>query len=278
MDVNGVGPSSTNAADRGNYSSGASSRGGRVSGGGSASNAGSGRSADFDAAVAEAKAAAADKGNYTTSGSGWKGGNSSASRGKGSNQASNGAERSGANSLSGRGNSRYGDAATPNVRADGSWGGKAWGGLDFSATHSAGIGHNGGPPLNGSSFGWFGQVVSKALGPLGALLGMTNPTNISEKVESKVRNVLAQNGQPIGYVQKGATPNIGTLEPAMFDKVVSDLLNTGATPVNHPTYDGTWYDTGGGSSGFGIRESKNFGRTIDTNVPGIGRDKFHRGG
>ncbi|RWJ04848.1 MAG: hypothetical protein EOR25_29685 [Mesorhizobium sp.] len=106
MDVNGVGPSSPNAADRGNYSSGASSRGGRVSGGGSASNAGSGRSADFDAAVAEAKAAAADKGNYTTSGSGWKGGNSSASRGKGSNQASNEAERSGANSLSGRDNSR----------------------------------------------------------------------------------------------------------------------------------------------------------------------------
>lgn len=73
----------------------------------------------------------------------------------------------------------------------------------------------------------------------------------------KPDDVLKPNGQFVGYVNKGATPNIRTVSLNEFDKLKTDLL-TGASPAG--TYaggKGTWYDlpAGGGgvsASGFPI--------------------------
>jgi RHS repeat-associated protein len=168
-------------------------------------------------------------------------------------------------------NSRFGDAAPANTKVSL--------GSEFSATHGIGIGHNGGPPLESpppASFSWK-NFLGRVFGAAGWFFGSTEPLNRPEVVEENIFSITHVADRPIGYVVKGAGPDVMTLDAKTFDTVKSDLLATGATPVSKPGYSGQWYGTGDGTkTGFGIRESDKWGQTIDLNVRGD-TTRFHRG-
>lgn len=84
---------------------------------------------------------------------------------------------------------------------------------------------------------------------------------------SFVDSLLKPNGQFVGRVEGGATPNIRTVSNQDFSTLQSQLI-TGAKPVGqYSGGKGTWYDLPSGGR-VGVRRSDDFGLTLDVNIPG----------
>lgn len=82
-------------------------------------------------------------------------------------------------------------------------------------------------------------------------------------------DVLAPNGQPVGHVEGGATPDVRTVTPGQMDGIIDGLKGLGAKPGSRPNYPGDWYDLPNNQGGFGVRDSRQSGRTVDVNIPGV---------
>src|SRR5262249_23604063 len=82
-------------------------------------------------------------------------------------------------------------------------------------------------------------------------------------------DILAPNGQPVGHVEGSATPDVRTVTPGQLDGIINGLKELGATPGSRGRYPGDWYDLPNGQGGFGVRDSKSNGRTVDVNIPGV---------
>ncbi|WP_431286656.1 hypothetical protein [Roseateles chitinivorans] len=81
--------------------------------------------------------------------------------------------------------------------------------------------------------------------------------------------MLTPNGEPVGHVEGSATPDVRTVSPTELDGIVNDLKGLGAKQGSRGKYPGDWYELPNGQGGFGLRNSKNNGRTIDVNIPGV---------
>jgi hypothetical protein len=81
--------------------------------------------------------------------------------------------------------------------------------------------------------------------------------------------VLTPNGQPVGQVEGSATPDVRTVHPGHLDGIIDDLKGLGAKPGSRAKYPGDWYELPNGQGGFGVRDSRNNGRTVDVNIPGV---------
>ena len=81
--------------------------------------------------------------------------------------------------------------------------------------------------------------------------------------------VLSPGGQPVGNVEGGATPDVRTVKPGEMDAVIDGLKGLGARPGAKPNYPGDWFDLPNNQGGFGIRDSKSSGRTVDVKIPDV---------
>jgi RHS repeat-associated protein len=81
--------------------------------------------------------------------------------------------------------------------------------------------------------------------------------------------VLTPDGEPVGNVQGGATPDVRTVKPGELDEVIDGLKGLGAKPASKPNYPGDWFDLPNNQGGFGIRDSKGSGRTVDVKIPDV---------
>lgn len=80
-------------------------------------------------------------------------------------------------------------------------------------------------------------------------------------------DVLKPNGQFVGSVNKGATPNVRTVSKDEFEALMADLL-AGASPAgSYAGGKGAWYDLPGGGR-VGVRVSDNSGTTLDIDISG----------
>ena len=82
-------------------------------------------------------------------------------------------------------------------------------------------------------------------------------------------DVLVPNGQPVGQKEGSAGPGVRTVTPGQLDGVIDGLKGLGATPGSRGSYPGDWYDLPNNQGGFGVRDSRGSGRTVDVNVPGV---------
>jgi filamentous hemagglutinin len=78
---------------------------------------------------------------------------------------------------------------------------------------------------------------------------------------------LKPNGQFIGAVNKGATPNIRTVSSSKFDALKNNLLDGATASGSYAGGKGTWYDLPNGGR-VGVRTSDNSGLTLDIDIPG----------
>ena len=91
-----------------------------------------------------------------------------------------------------------------------------------------------------------------------------------------VEDLLRPNGQYVGTVNPGATPNIRTVTSQEFSQLQADLLNGAKPSVQYAGGKGTWYELPGGGR-VGVRQSDGSGLTLDINIPGFPRDlKVHQ--
>lgn len=87
---------------------------------------------------------------------------------------------------------------------------------------------------------------------------------------AKPGDVLSPGGRPVGDVEKGATPDIRTVNPKKLDGIIDALKGLGAKPDPGKTrYPGEWYSLPGNQGGFGVRESTKGGRTLDVDIPSV---------
>lgn len=84
-------------------------------------------------------------------------------------------------------------------------------------------------------------------------------------------DVLALNGQPVGEKAGGAGPGVRTVTPGQLDGIIDELKGLGALPGSKGNYSGDWYDLPNNQGGFGIRDSRGSGRTVDVNIHGFPR-------
>ena len=92
---------------------------------------------------------------------------------------------------------------------------------------------------------------------------------ISEDKPKTPGDVLAPNGQPVGQKEGSAGPGVRTVTPGQLDGIVDGLKGLGATPGSRGNYPGDWYDLPNNQGGFGVRDSRGSGRTVDVNIPGV---------
>jgi hypothetical protein len=82
-------------------------------------------------------------------------------------------------------------------------------------------------------------------------------------------DILTPDGKPVGEVTGGATDDVRTVSPDKLDDIADRLKGTGAKLNPDKKYPGEWYDLPDGKGGFGIRDSRNNGKSIDINIPGV---------
>lgn len=100
----------------------------------------------------------------------------------------------------------------------------------------------------------------------------------ADRTAQAVSSVLRPNGQLVGNVVGGATPEVRTVSPAAFGNIRQSLSNLGAVEGGgNVGYRGTWYTLPNGQGGFGVRNASS-GPTMDFNIPGMPRGlKIHQG-
>lgn len=100
----------------------------------------------------------------------------------------------------------------------------------------------------------------------------------SDRTAQALTSVLRPNGQLVGNVVGGATPEVRTVSPAAFGNIRQSLSNLGAVEGGgNAGYRGTWYTLPNGQGGFGVRNASS-GPTMDFNIPGLPRGlKIHQG-
>jgi hypothetical protein len=59
------------------------------------------------------------------------------------------------------------------------------------------------------------------------------------------------------------------VKPDQLDGIIDGLKGLGAKLGSKGGYPGDWFDLPDGKGGFGIRDSKGNGRTVDVNIPGV---------
>lgn len=114
-----------------------------------------------------------------------------------------------------------------------------------------------------------GQIVKDQIYGPNADPKYSNIYSQSGNLPRSPGDVLAPNGQPIGHVEGGATPDIRTVSPGQLDGIINGLKGLGAKQGSKANYPGDWYDLPDGQGGFGVRDSKSAGRTLDVNIPGV---------
>jgi hypothetical protein len=82
-------------------------------------------------------------------------------------------------------------------------------------------------------------------------------------------DVLMPDGRPVGEVRGSASPDIRTVAPGQLDGIIEGLKGLGAKPESKSNYPGDWYQLPDDKGGFGIRNSRNSGRTLDLDIPGV---------
>lgn len=91
--------------------------------------------------------------------------------------------------------------------------------------------------------------------------------------------VLVRDGQPIGYVARGAGPEVRTLPALEFDRVLAELTSGRYPIVPDTTYPGLYYRSDDGTL-IGVRISTGWGLTFEmvSKINGSSRKnlKFHR--
>jgi len=85
--------------------------------------------------------------------------------------------------------------------------------------------------------------------------------------QNDVSNILMPDGQFVGTVNQGATPNIRTVPSSEFDTLKDSLLNGATESGTYAGGKGTWYDLPSGGR-VGVRTSDNAGPTLDIDIPG----------
>ena len=91
--------------------------------------------------------------------------------------------------------------------------------------------------------------------------GDAKPTNPSD--------ILAPNGVPVGENVGGAKPGVQTVPTDKLTEIIDKLKGSGATLEPERNYPGDWYSLPNGQGGFGVRDSKANGRTLDVNIPSV---------
>jgi filamentous hemagglutinin len=128
------------------------------------------------------------------------------------------------------------------------------------------LGSQGAPGYDGTNPVGNTSTATQNNGALGALGGNVvmsqGSTGSTGGSGLSMSDILLPNGQPVGYVSRGAGAAIQTVSPSQFDGIQSALLD-GAAPIATPSgYAGTWYQRSDGTI-FGIRASLGSGATID---------------
>ena len=90
---------------------------------------------------------------------------------------------------------------------------------------------------------------------------------LNSNAAKSVDDILKPNGDFIGTVNKGATPNIRTVSLSEFNTLKDDLLDGATASGTYAGGKGTWYDLQNGGR-VGVRTSDNSGLTLDIDIPG----------
>lgn len=88
-----------------------------------------------------------------------------------------------------------------------------------------------------------------------------------KNVPNRVDNILKPNGDFVGTVNKGATPNIRSVSAKDFITLKNNLLNGATASGTYAGGKGTWYDLPSGGR-VRVRASDNSGTTLDIDIPG----------
>ena len=97
----------------------------------------------------------------------------------------------------------------------------------------------------------------------------TGNTTNNVVANNNVDDILRPDGKAVGA--KGTSSGIRTVSSSELDDIEKYLMNLGSEkmPKDLSYPNGTWYKLPNGQGRFGIRNSKDFGKTIDINVPSI---------
>jgi RHS repeat-associated protein len=82
-------------------------------------------------------------------------------------------------------------------------------------------------------------------------------------------DILSPDGKPVGENVRGAKPGVQTVPPEQLTDIIDQLKGGGAQLDPNSRYPGDWYNLPNGQGGFGIRDSKDNGRSLDVNIPGV---------
>ena len=82
-------------------------------------------------------------------------------------------------------------------------------------------------------------------------------------------DILTPDGKPVGENVRGAKPGVQTVPPEQLTDIIDQLKGGGAKLDPNSRYPGDWYNLPNGQGGFGIRDSKDNGRSLDLNIPGV---------
>ncbi len=111
-------------------------------------------------------------------------------------------------------------------------------------------------PIEPASLRNRARAVGRAVGALrNWLRGERSPKPYDAR-----RDPLTPNGELIGL--EGNAKDVRTVSPSEFNDLRKRLLENSRSLPDHPTYDGRLYERTDGTQ-FGLRNSKNWGETID---------------
>lgn len=154
----------------------------------------------------------------------------------------------------------FGPAAGPAYSRAMVWAGQNYGSVTAATNIAAGVGGVTGinPGLGSST-------------QAGALIA-------ADRTAQAISSVLRPNGQLVGSVLRGTTPEVRTVSPAAFGNIRQSLSNLGAVEGGGSAgYRGTWYTLPNGQGGFGVRNATS-GTTMDFNIRGLPKGfKLHQG-
>lgn len=90
-------------------------------------------------------------------------------------------------------------------------------------------------------------------------------------------DILIPDGKLVGENVRGAKPGVQTVPPEQLTDIINQLKGGGAKLDPSSRYPGDWYNLPNGQGGFGILDSRDNGRSLDINIPGV-RDvtKIHQ--
>ncbi len=91
---------------------------------------------------------------------------------------------------------------------------------------------------------------------------------VPERSGLSMRDVVAPGGEPIGWREGRARPNIRTVTPEQFQDIEARLRTMARATATKPGYKGTWYILPNGT-GFGLRRDDVSGWTIDFDDPAL---------